>query len=208
LRGLCYNTLTMPSPWFRIGLLVTCAGLYTAVGARSALARQAETESRAASGESHGVTILVFPFENGSHIATLDWLGEGLSELTTERLQDRGANVFSRQDRLAALEKMGLPDSARFSHATLVKIAGEADADIVIYGRFVSDGKTVTLEARILHLSPASLSPPLTETSPMADLLRAHARLSWQILCSLNSVTGAGSTVTQNAPTGSGRGAQ
>ena len=115
-------------------------------------------------------------------MANLDWMGEGLSELTAERLEDRGVNVLSREDRLATLERIGLPDSARFSHATIIKIAAEADADAVVYGRFQSDGKTATLEARVLHLSPPSLSPPLTETSSMQDLLRAHARLTWQII--------------------------
>jgi len=119
-------------------------------------------------------------------MANLDWLGEGLSELTDERLQDRGMIVLSREDRLATLEKMGLPDSARFSHATIVKIAAEADADAVVYGRFQSDGKTATLEARVLRLSPPSLSPPFTETSAMQDLLRAHARLMWKILCAID----------------------
>jgi tetratricopeptide (TPR) repeat protein len=119
-------------------------------------------------------------------MANLDWLGEGLSELTAERLEDRGVNVLSREDRLATLEKMGLPDSARFSHATIVKIATEADADAVVYGRFQSDGKTATLEARVLHLSPPSLSPPLTEMSTAQDLLRAHARLTWKILCAVD----------------------
>jgi tetratricopeptide (TPR) repeat protein len=119
-------------------------------------------------------------------MANLDWLGEGLSELTAERLEDRGVNVLSREDRLASLERMGLPDSARFSHATIVKIAAEADADAVVYGRLQSDGKTATLEARVLRLNPPSLSPPFTETSAMQDLLRAHARLTWQILCALD----------------------
>jgi tetratricopeptide (TPR) repeat protein len=119
-------------------------------------------------------------------MASLDWMGEGLSELTVERLEDRGVNVLSREDRLATLERMGLPDSARFSHATIIKIAGEADADAVVYGRFQSDGKTATLEARVLHLNPPSLSPPLTETSGTPDLLRAHARLTWQILCAID----------------------
>jgi tetratricopeptide (TPR) repeat protein len=119
-------------------------------------------------------------------MANLDWMGEGLSELTVERLEDRGVNVLSREDRLATLERIGLPDSARFSHATLIKIAAEADADVVVYGRFKSDGKTATLEARVLHLSPPSLSPPLMETSSMQDLLRAHARLTWQIVCTID----------------------
>jgi tetratricopeptide (TPR) repeat protein len=119
-------------------------------------------------------------------MANLDWIGEGLSEVTAERLNDRGVNVLSREDRLATLERMGLPDSARFSHATIVKIAAEADADLVVYGRFRSDGKTATLEARVLHLSPPSLSEPLTVTSAMQDLLRAQARLTWQILCAID----------------------
>jgi tetratricopeptide (TPR) repeat protein len=79
-----------------------------------------------------------------------------------------------------------LPDSARFSHATIIKIAGDADADVVVYGRFQSDGKTVTLEARVLRLNPPSLSPPLRETSAMQYLIRAQSRLTWQILCSLD----------------------
>jgi tetratricopeptide (TPR) repeat protein len=118
-------------------------------------------------------------------MANLDWLGEGLSELTDERLEDRDVNVLLREDRTAVLEHMGLPDSARFSHATMVKIAGEAGADAIVYGRFTSDGQTATLEARVLRLSPPSLSPQLKESGPMPDLVRAHARLTWQILCAL-----------------------
>jgi Flp pilus assembly protein TadD/TolB-like protein len=198
LRGLCYNTGTMRLSWFRAGLLVICAGLLCAGMARAGAVPQAAAP-RPPSAESRAATLLVFPFENGSHIASLDWLGEGLAELTLERLQDKGASVLTRLDRLATLEKMGLPDSARFSHATLVKIAGEADADAVIYGRYTSDGKTVTIEAQVLRIIPPSLSPPFTETAPMQDLLRAHARLAWRILCAIDSGTGAGSRSTSAA---------
>jgi tetratricopeptide (TPR) repeat protein len=147
---------------------------------------QSTGNARSVSAESRPETLLVFPFENESRMANLDWLGEGFSELTAERLEDRGVNVLSREDRLATLERIGLPDSARFSHATIVKIAAEADADVVVYGRFQSDGKTISMEARVLHLNPPSLSPPLTETSTMQDLIRAQARLTWQILCALD----------------------
>jgi len=186
MRGLCYNSPTMPRDWFRIALVAILAAFLSAAGARMVLAGQAAAAPRAPSSESRALNILVFPFENTGRAAKLDWLGEGLSELTEERLQDRGASVLSRTDRLATLEKMGLPDSARFSHATLVKIAGDADADVVVYGQFVSDGNTVTLEARVMHVSPPSLSPLFTETSAMQDLLRAHARLSWRISCAID----------------------
>jgi len=183
--SLCYNALTMPPRIFRLGLFVLSAAL--CIVAMAGLVRSAQTPGapRAASAESRHETLLIFPFENESRMPSLDWLDEGFSELTAERLEDRAVNVLSREDRLATLERMGLPDSARFSHATIVKIAAEADADAVVYGHFQSDGKTVSIEARVLRLSPPSLSPPLAETSTMQDLLRAQARLTWKILCAL-----------------------
>jgi tetratricopeptide (TPR) repeat protein len=147
---------------------------------------QARGDARTVSTESRPETLLIFPFENESRMPNLDWMGEGFSEVTAERLEDRGVNVLSREDRLATLERMGLPDSARFSHATIVKIAAEADADVVVYGRFQSDGKTMSIEARVLRLSPPSLSPPLTETTTMQDVLRAQARLTWKVLCAID----------------------
>lgn len=175
----------MPTRNVRSGLFVLVAALSGAVLANRGAHAQSASEARPVSAESRSDTILIFPFHNDSKMANLDWLGEGLSELTEERLEDRSVNVLSREDRMAVLERMGLPDSARFSHATMVKIAGEADADAIVYGRFESDGQMATLEARVLRLSPASLSPEMKETSAMQDLPRAHARLTWQILCAL-----------------------
>jgi tetratricopeptide (TPR) repeat protein len=185
-RRLCYNEFAMPPGSLRFRVFVLGAALFGAVLACGVLSAQSTGESRGSASESRHETVLIFPFENDSKMANLDWLGEGLSELTAERLDDHDANVLSREDRLATLERMGLPDSARFSHATIIKIAAEADADVVVYGRFESDGKNATLEARVLHLNPPSLSALLRETSAMPDLLRAHARLTWQILCALD----------------------
>ncbi len=176
----------MPPRIFRFGLFLLSVAFCLPVTAGRARPAQSTRETRSASAEPRPETLLIFPFENESRMPTLDWLGEGFSELTAERLEDRGVNVLSREERLATLERMGLPDSARFSHATIVKIAAEADADAVVYGRFQSDGKNVTLEARVLHLSPPSLSQPLIESIAMQDLPRAHARLTWKILCAIN----------------------
>ena len=49
-----------------------------------------------------------------------------------------------------------------------------------------SDGKTVTLEAQVMHISPPRLSTAYTQSSSMEELLRTHARLSWQILCAID----------------------
>ena len=153
--ALCYNVMAMPPRNFRLGLLALVAVLSGAAAPARAVPQRSATDARPASSEAHSDTILIFAFENDSKMANLDWLGEGLSELTDERLVDRDVNVLSREDRAAVLERMGLPDSARFSHAIMVKIAGEAGADAIVYGRFTSNGQTVTLEARVLRLSPA-----------------------------------------------------
>ncbi len=141
---------------------------------------------RTATTDSHHETLLIFPFENDSKIANLDWMGEGLSELTAERLEDRQVNVLSREDRLASLERMGLPDSARFSHATIIKIAGGSRRR---YGGVWS----ISIRRQDGHARSARAAPQsavsiaaAAETGSMQDLLRAHARLTWQILCALD----------------------
>ncbi len=130
-------------------------------------------------------TVLIFPFENLGKSARLDWLSEGLAELTRERLTAAGQQVFTREERLAALEKLGLPASTRFTHATMLKIAEEIDADYVVFGQYTSDGKALGMSAELLHVDPPALSRPLEETGALGDLMETHARLAWRILTSL-----------------------
>src|SRR5437879_533482 len=67
-------------------------------------------------------TILVFPFENVTNDRSLDWIGEGISELIIERLQpESGVSTFAREERLAAFEKLGIPETTTVSRATALK---------------------------------------------------------------------------------------
>ncbi len=133
----------------------------------------------------HEETLLVFPFENSDRQGKLDWLSEGLAELTIERLATAGQGVFLREERLAVLEKMGLPASTRFTHATMLKIAEEIDADYVVFGQYASDGKNLTLTARVLQVSPPKLAPGVEESGALVDLMELHARLAWRLLGSV-----------------------
>jgi hypothetical protein len=63
------------------------------------------------SGLQQGV-YLVFPFENAGSSPRYDWIGEGLEELTIQRLAAAGEQVYSHAGRLAELERYGLPSSA------------------------------------------------------------------------------------------------
>ncbi len=129
---------------------------------------------------------LVFPFENAGASPRLDWLGEGLEELTIQRLSAAGEQVYSHAGRLVELERYGLPRYSKLSRATMLHVAGDLDADFVVFGRFTSNGTSLTIESRILTVSPARLLPGLRETGTLDSLMDLHARLVWRMLSANN----------------------
>ena len=127
---------------------------------------------------------VVLPFESAGATAKLDWLGEGLEELTIERLTAAGEQVYSHAGRAAELERYGLPTGSAFSRATMLRVAEDLDADYVIYGKYVVKGPTLTLEMRILSMNPLSLRPPVQESGTVDSLMDLHTRLLWRTLSS------------------------
>lgn len=125
---------------------------------------------------------LVFPFENAGASPRLDWLSEGLEELTIQKLSAAGQQVYSHAGRTAELDRYGLPQSARLSHATMLRIGAELDADYVVFGKFTSDGTSLTLQARILRVNPAGLQTGVQETGKLDSLMDVHAKLVWRLL--------------------------
>jgi TolB-like protein len=136
---------------------------------------------------SHTESLVVFPFENAGREAKMDWLGEGLAELTTDRLMGHGRIVFSREERLAALEKMGLPAYSRFSRATMLMIATEIDADYVVFGEFAQEGTTVRVTVRVLGINPPRLSTAVEETGALDSLAEIQAKVSWRVMCQMQN---------------------
>ena len=133
---------------------------------------------------SHAGIFLVFPFENAGAPARLDWLGEALEELTILRLSAVGEAVYSHDGRSNELDRYGLPPEAKLSHATMLRIAQDLDADFVIFGTFASDGSTLTVESRVLRVNPAALLPVNRESGPLETLMDLQTRLAWRTLSS------------------------
>ena len=129
---------------------------------------------------------LVFPFENVGAPPNLDWIGEGLEELTIQRLSAAGQQVYSHAGRLNEMDVSGFPPSAKLSRATMLRMAQELDADYVIFGTFTSDGKTLTVDSRVLRVSPVALLPVVHESGPFDEPMTLHARLAWRLLRSSN----------------------
>jgi tetratricopeptide (TPR) repeat protein len=125
---------------------------------------------------------LVFPFENVGEGPKLDWIGEGLEELTIQRLSAAGQQVYSHAGRLGEMDRSGLPPSGKLSRATMLHIGQELDADYIVFGDYSSDGKSLSVSARLLRVSPVALLPVVEEKDSLSSLMDLHARLTWKLL--------------------------
>jgi TolB-like protein len=125
---------------------------------------------------------LVFPFENAGSSPRLDWLGEGLEELTIQYLSDGGEQVYSHAGRAGEFERYGLPATAKLSRATMLRIAQDLDADYVVFGSFNSDGTSLTVNSRVLRVDPPALLPSVKETAPLSSLMELQTDLVWKLI--------------------------
>lgn len=175
LRALCYTSFLN----MRIRTAKRLLGI-ALLAAPSVTAAQTPQTARTASG-GQGI-FLVFPFENVGSSSRTDWLSEGLEELTIQRLSAAGQQVYSHAGRMAELDRYGLPASARFSHATMLRIGAELDADYVVFGKFRAEGTSLALQARVLRVNPAGLQPVVQESGGLDSLMNLHTKVVWKLL--------------------------
>lgn len=125
---------------------------------------------------------LVFPFEDAGSSPSLDWIGEGLEELTIQQLSAAGQQVYSHAGRLSELDRSGFPSTAKVSRATMLHIGQELDADYIVFGDYSSDGKTITVNARLLRVNPVTLLPVIQQSDSLDNLMELQTKLTWRLL--------------------------
>lgn len=130
--------------------------------------------------------MLIFPFENVSSAPGLEWVAESFPEILGERMTSARLYVVSRDDRLNAFDQLGIPAGVKLSRATLYQATRQMDADYVVLGRYNFDGKTFQAAARVLNMNAEHLSPELSESGPLANLLEIENALSWDLLHTIN----------------------
>ena len=188
-RLLCYNASKMARTFGRprFGEFLVAALLVSLTGAAVPPAQQPASPAPAPAAAANSQKIyVVLPFANAGAPSKLDWLGEGLEELTIERLTAAGEQVYSHAGRAAELERYGLPSGSTFSRATMLRLAEDLDADYVIYGKYAAKGTTLTVEMRVLRMDPLALRPPIQESGRLESLMELHTRLLWRTLSSGN----------------------
>src|SRR6202044_231009 len=128
---------------------------------------------------SPGRLILVLPFDNRTDQPNLDWISEAVPEVLNRRFVSAGFMPISRDDRLYALDHLGLPSTFQPSRASAIRLAQTLDADYVIVGSFSVNGARFQAKAQILKMDALHMSAPLQEEADMSHLLDVLNSLAW-----------------------------
>jgi tetratricopeptide (TPR) repeat protein len=151
--------------------------------------------SAAAASSPNGRILLVLPFDNRSTQPSLEWIREAAAELLSSRFASAGFSPVNREDRVYALDHLGLPEGFHPSRATSIKIAETLDADAIVVGSFTTDGANIVAEASIVDVPNLRMSQPVDARGKMTDMIAVFDTLAWKLTRQLDpSFSGAQET--------------
>ncbi len=136
-------------------------------------------------------TFVVLPFFNVSKNASLDWIGESLSESIREALASGGQLALDREERVEVYRRLSIHPYSLLTRASVIKIADTLGAEQVIYGQFdlkaapsgqpASKGSLQIL-ARLIDLKRARQGSEYGEVGALEELAVLQRHLAWQTL--------------------------
>lgn len=174
---LAYNLVTLRKPVCIVLSLLFMAAI--AVPVRSVAQQQPDAAHLSR-------LLLILPFENTSNVAGVDWIAESFPEVLSYRLSPSGLFIMSREDRLKALDRLGIPASAKPSRATLYQVAQQLDADYVLIGDYRIEGPTITVHSQLMDMERLRLSPEMAESGPLTSLIAIETAVAWNVLKTLS----------------------
>jgi Flp pilus assembly protein TadD/TolB-like protein len=173
-----YNRTVLPSPFARL-IAVVAFLLALLPSARAQISPEAHEK------EGGGHVILVLPFDNRSGNPNLNWIGDSFPDTLNQRLSSAGFLTITRDDRLFALDHLGLPADFRPTRATTIRIAQTLDADYVIVGSYSLQGtdrtSRISVQAQILEVNRLRLSPPIQDSAELQRLFDVENAIAWKI---------------------------
>jgi Flp pilus assembly protein TadD len=126
--------------------------------------------------------VLVLPFAvqvdpAGAQSPTeLAWLGEAAAILVTDELDRMGLPTFSRDDRVAAFDRLQLPLSAALTRAMTIRAGELAGASHIVFGE-IRAGQRLAVRARLLHLDAAQQLADRSDDGTAAELYDLFGRV-------------------------------
>ncbi len=128
-----------------------------------------------------GRVVLVLPFDNRSGQVNLSWIGDSFPDTLNQRLTSAGYLTISRDDRLYALDHLGLPLDFKPTRATTIRIAQTLDANFVVVGSFNVANNRISVQAQVLDVAQLRMSAPIEDSAEMARLFDVQNAIAWKI---------------------------
>jgi len=126
--------------------------------------------------------ILFFPLNPPPAAMTLSWLSEGIALSISEQLRSPGIKVVGRNERFQLVENLDLPPGAHLSHGSMIRVAQDAKADLIVLGEFSGSERNLKIALRILDVKNLKLSGEITANGPMSALAQMENELAWLLL--------------------------
>ena len=144
-------------------------------------------------------TVLILPFENTSNKPEFNWVGESLADSLSELLKVPTLNVVSNQERKIIQQRLNVPLTILPSLATSLKLAREANASLLIAGRYnIEPAKDdiaakITVSAKIIRVNEGRfLSEEFSDgtrklreivlNDALANLQTVQGQMAYQVL--------------------------
>lgn len=131
---------------------------------------------------SNPIAIIIFPMEGTAGDSGLGWLNEGIAYSVSQQLETRGVKIISRKERVTLVENLDLPPSAYISHASMIRVAQRASADLLVMGRFSGTRQSLRVSLKTLDLKTMRLSGDMVANGPVASLPQMENELAWMVL--------------------------
>jgi tetratricopeptide (TPR) repeat protein len=191
-RGNAYNFIAVLHEFslrlLSVRRLAAGAALAVLLGCLPAICARGQSRADAAGGggpgdspASQGRVLLVLPFDNRTGQPSLEWVREAAAQILSARFASAGFQPTSREDRIYALDHLGLPQGFQPSRASSLKLAQTLDADSIVVGSYTTDGTGVVAEARLVDVPQLRMLPEVSARGEMKDLIAVFGTLAWKL---------------------------
>ena len=144
--------------------------------------RHSGTHTASQAAATPALSLAIMPFYNASSDPSLDALGTTLADMLSTSIGQSASVRMVSPDRLhQVLQDLHITGHSEVDVATLRRLAGFANADTIIFGRYENTGGQLQIKTTILDLAHDSQSVLTTPLPSQKDLLATIDTLAGQV---------------------------